>query len=357
MESTYYQNFLNRVFEKAILRGASDIHFSVGRKPTLRVDGKLEDIDQEAVLQDKDTRAIGETILTKEQYERFAIERELDFSYSYQGKVRFRANIFFQRGVVGIALRVISANVKSIEDLNLPAVIHQFSELEQGLVLFTGPAGHGKSTSMAAVIDEINHSRFDHIVTVEDPIEYLFLQDKCIIDQREVGQDTVGFEKALRSALRQDPDVILIGEMRDYRSISIALTAAETGHLIFSTLHTNSASQTIDRIIDTFPPEKQAQAIVQLAASLAGVVSQRLVVRPDGGRIPACEILLNNPAVSNIVRERRTYELNMVISTSQDEGMISLNRALANLYLQGKITATEAMKYSLDQEELRLMLH
>ena len=234
--------------------------------------------------------------------------------------------------------------------------MHTFAKLEQGFLLLTGPAGHGKSTTLAAIIDEINHARNDHIITIEDPIEYIFIQDKAIVDQREVGSDTVSFHRALRSTLRQDPDVIMLGEMRDYESIAIALTAAETGHLVFSTLHTNSASQTVDRIIDIFPADQQEQVRAQLASTLKGVISQRLLTRIEGGRIPACEIMTATPAISNIIREKRTHELDMVIATSSQEGMISLNSALKNLILQKEITFGEALKYSLDPKDLRLRL-
>jgi twitching motility protein PilT len=253
-------------------------------------------------------------------------------------------------------MRFIPFRIRTIEELNLSHSLHRFSKLKQGFVLITGPAGHGKSTTLAAIVDEINHQRKDHIITIEDPIEYVFLQDKSIVDQREVSQDTKSFHRALRSTLRQDPDVIMVGEMRDYESISIALTAAETGHLVLSTLHTNSAAQTIDRIIDVFPADQQHQVRVQLAAVLGGIISQRLIQRIEGGRFPACEVMIGTPAISNIIRERRTHEINMVISTSSEKGMISLNRSLANLVIQRETTLEEALKYSLNPSELRLML-
>lgn len=351
-----YKHLLERIFEKAISLEASDIHLAVGRYPTLRVEGELILLKEEKFLNRTDTQELAFLILGEEKKEKFQNERELDFSSEYKEKARFRINVFFQKGNISVALRLIPSKIKTIDKLNLPRFLHYFAGLEQGFVLLTGPAGHGKTTTMAAIIDEINHTRNDHIITIEDPIEYIFTQDKSIIDQREVGSDTFDFHRALRATLRQDPDVIMIGEMRDYVSVAIALTAAETGHLVFSTLHTNSASQTIDRIIDIFPADQQAQVRTQLAATLKGVISQRLLVRVKGGRIPACEIMIGTPAVSNIIRERRTHELDMVIATSSQEGMISLNSALKNLILQKDITLEEALKYSLDPKDLRLRL-
>ena len=253
-------------------------------------------------------------------------------------------------------MRLIPAQIKSIEELNLPPVLYDFARLSQGFVLLVGPAGHGKSTTLAAILDEINHKKTDHIITVEDPIEYIFTQDKCIISQREVKNDTTDFHKALRSLLRQDPDVIMIGEMRDAESIATAMTAAETGHLVFSTLHTNSASQTIDRIIDSFPAEQQNQIASQLAAVLVGVISERLIPKIDGGRAPVCEIMITNPAIRNLIRERKSYQIDLVIETSIQEGMMTLNRSLANLVKKKEISLENAELYSLNPSELRILL-
>lgn len=351
-----YRDFLSNIIEKAISLESSDIHLAVGRYPTLRIDGKLAPLDEEKLLEKDDTRELAFLILGEENKEKFLQKKELDFSFEYKNKARFRVNSFFQRGVVSVALRIIPSKIRTVEELNLPRFLHTFSKLTQGFVLLTGPAGHGKSTTLAALIDEINHTRNEHIIAIEDPIEYIFTQDKAIVDQREVGSDTISFHRALRSTLRQDPDVIMVGEMRDYESVAIALTAAETGHLVFSTLHTNSASQTIDRIIDIFPADQQDQIRTQLASTLKGVISQRLLARIGGGRIPACEIMTATPAVSNIVREKRTHELDMVIATSSQEGMISLNTAFKNLILQKEITFEQAIKYSLDPKDLRLRL-
>jgi len=246
--------------------------------------------------------------------------------------------------------------VKTLEELNLPPILHDFTKLSQGFVLVVGPAGHGKSSTLAAMIDEINHARSDHIITVEEPIEYLFTQDQCIISQREVGTDTLNFHSALRTVLRQDPDVIMIGEMRDAISISTALTAAETGHLVLSTLHTNSASQAIDRIIDSFPAEQQGQVSSQLAATLVAIVSQRLIPRVQGGRVPAAEIMIVNPAIRNLIRDRKFYQIDLVVETSLQEGMVTLNRSLANLVKNKEISLENAELYSLNPAELRILL-
>ena len=248
------------------------------------------------------------------------------------------------------------ARIKTIEELNLPPILHDFAKLSQGFVLIVGPAGHGKSSTLAAILDEINHTRSDHIITIEDPVEYLFTQDKCIVSQREVGSDTIGFHSALRTVLRQDPDVVMIGEMRDTVSISTAMTASETGHLVLSTLHTNSASQTIDRIIDSFPAEQQGQVTSQLAATLVAIVSERLLPRISGGRIPSMEIMIVNPAIRNLIRERKTYQIDLVIETSLQEGMVTLNRSLVNLVKNKEITLENAELYSLNPAELRILL-
>jgi len=295
-------------------------------------------------------------LLTEEQKIRFLKNKELDFSYTYEDKARFRVNVFFQRGYMAAALRLIPAMVKTIEDLHLPSILHDFTRLSQGFILLVGPAGHGKSTTLAALVDEINHKRTEHIITIEDPIEYIFVQDRSIISQREAETDTLSFHRGLKSLLRQDPDVIMVGEMRDPETISTAMTAAETGHLVFSTLHTNSASQTIDRIIDSFPAGQQGQVISQLSAVLVGIVSERLIPRINGGRLPACEILLANAAVRNLIRERKSYQIDLVIETSLQEGMISLNRSLAGLVKRKEISLENAELYSLNPAELRILL-
>jgi len=284
-------------------------------------------------------------------------QKEVDFSYNFiEKEARFRVNIFFQSGEISCALRLIPAKIRTIDELNLPPVLHEFTTPSQGFVLMTGPSSHGKSTTLAALIDEINHNRTDHIITIEDPIEYVFRDDRAIIDQREVYQDTLSFARALRSTFRQDPDVIMVGEMRDPETMGTAITAAETGHLVFATLHTNSASQTIHRIVDSFPSAQQDQIRAQLSGSLLGVVSQRLVPRIRGGLIPACEVMMASPAVANLIRENKIHELPLVIETSAEKGMISLNRALADLVKRKEISLENALTYSLNPVELKMLI-
>jgi twitching motility protein PilT len=351
-----YQQKLNDLLLATARQNASDLHIGVGRRPTLRIDGALIPMQSEPILTPEMAEGLVTALLTPEQKEQFLRERQLDFSYSYEDKARFRVNAYFQRGYMAAALRLIPAQIRTIEELHLPPILHEFTRLSQGFILVVGPAGHGKSTTLAAMLDEINHKRTDHIITVEDPIEYLFVQDKCIISQREIRSDAPTFHRALRSLLRQDPDVIMIGEMRDTESIATAVTAAETGHLVFSTLHTNSAAQTIDRIIDSFPAEQQGQITSQLAATLVAIVSERLIPRIEGGRIPACEIMIANSAVRNLIRERKAYQIDLVIETGMQDGMITLNRSLANLVRRREISLEKAELYSLNPAELRILL-
>ena len=282
--------------------------------------------------------------------------RNLDFSYDFDGKARFRVNAYLQRGFHGAALRLIPSHIGTFQDLGLPPILEDFCKRPQGFFLVVGPTGHGKTTTLASMVDYINHSRNDHIITIEDPIEYVFSSDIAVVDQREVGLDTHSFAKALRSMFREDVDVGMIGEMRDPETIATAVTAAETGHLIFSTLHTNNAAQTIDRIIDSFPSGQQSQIRAQLSSTLIGIVSQRLVPRINGGLIPACEVMISTPATRNLIRESKTHELDLVIETSSDAGMVSLNRSLTDLVRRGEITVENAMSYSLNPIELQLLL-
>lgn len=352
-----YQKQLEELLSKTLEQDASDLHLAVGRPPTLRIDGELIPLERKKILTPEDTKNLALALLYDERRkEKFLAEKEIDFSHDFQGKARFRVNAFFQQNFVSVAMRHIPSAIRTIEELNMPPIMHEFPKATQGFVLVVGPSGHGKSTTLAALIDEVNHSKRDHIITIEDPIEYVFTQDLAIIDQREVGKDTLTFSRALRASFRQDPDVIMVGEMRDAETISTAITAAETGHLVFATLHTNNASQTIDRIIDSFPGHQQTQIRIQLAASLLGVVSQRLIPIIEGGRIPACEVMIANPAVRNLIRENKTYEIPLVIETSLEEGMISLNRSLAGLVKRRKISMDNAMIYSLDPSELRSLL-
>lgn len=354
--SNNYSTQLKELLELTLKEQASDLHISVGHPPILRITGRLVPLLKKKILISEDTQGLVECLMTPEQSKRFLNEKEIDFSYNFENKARFRINVFYQRGEISIALRLIPVQVKTVEELNLPPVLHEFSGANQGFVLIAGPSGHGKSTTLAALIDEINHERSDHIITIEDPIEYIFNDDRSVIDQREVYQDTLSFARALRSTFRQDPNVIMLGEMRDPETIATAITAAETGHLVFATLHTNSAAQTIHRIVDSFPPEQQGQIRAQLSGSLLGVVSQRLIPRIKGGLIPACEVMLSTPAVANLIRENKIHELPLVIETSAERGMISLNRALADLVKRKEISLENALNYSLNPAELRMLV-
>jgi twitching motility protein PilT len=337
-------------------QSASDLHIAVGRRPTLRIDGVLVPLQKEPITTPEMAEGIIGELLTPEQKQKLISQKQVDFAYSLEDKARFRVNVYFQRGYLAAALRLVPARIKTIEELNLPPLLHDLARLSQGFVLIVGPAGHGKSSTLAAILDEVNHTRSDHIITIEDPVEYLFTQDKCIVSQREVGADALSFHGGLRTVLRQDPDVIMIGEMRDAVSIGTAMTASETGHLVLSTLHTNSASQTIDRIIDSFPGDQQGQVTSQLAATLVAIVSERLLPRLSGGRVPAMEIMIVNPAIRNLIRERKTYQIDLVIETSLQEGMVTLNRSLVNLVKNKEISLENAELYSLNPAELRILL-
>lgn len=341
-----YKEKIKNLIKILINEGASDLHLSEGRVPFIRVSGSLVPALNQEVLSKEDTDGIVKVLLGENKYRQFIKNMEMDFSYEELG-VRLRGNSFFQRGFVSIALRLIPPQIKSLQELGLPSSLENFCRREQGFFLVVGPVGHGKSTTLSSMIDLINKERSTHIVTVEDPIEYIHKQNKSIIDQREVKMDTKDFSTALRSIFRQDVDVVLIGEMRGVETMSTAVTAAETGHLVFSTLHTNSASQTIDRIIDSFPADQQNQIKTQLAGSLAGIFSQRLIPRVSGGLVPAYELLINNSAISNLIREGRTHEINSIIETSSSIGMIDLNRSLADLVRRGEITIEDAFSYSL----------
>ncbi len=351
-----YKKELDGLLLATARQGASDLHISVGQRPIVRVDGKLISLEQEKILTPTDTQGLVMSMLSAEQKEKLLKQGDIDYSFAFEDKARFRVNAFFQRGFMAAALRLIPAQVQTIEELKLPSILREFTKLGQGFVLIVGPAGHGKSTTLASLLDEINHTKMGHIITIEDPIEYLFVQDKSIVSQREIKSDSPSFHRALRSLLRQDPDVIMIGEMRDQESIATALTAAETGHLVFSTLHTNSAAQTIDRIIDSFPAGQQGQISSQLSAALVGVVSERLVPRIDGGRTPALEIMFANSAIRNLIREKKAYQIDLVIETSTQEGMTTLNRSLAELVRKKEISLESAELYSLNPSELRVLL-
>ncbi|GAB4241932.1 MAG: type IV pilus twitching motility protein PilT [Thermoleophilia bacterium] len=345
-------DILTEVLEKE----ASDLHIAVGRPPMIRAKGKLEALDRPVVTPTV-ARELIYSILNQEQRQRLESDWEIDFSYSVPGKARFRVNAFFQRNSLGAAFRLIPVDIKGIDELGLPKVVHSFCARPRGFILVTGPTGSGKSTTLAAIIDEINESRQEHIMTIEDPIEFLHSHKKCIINQREVGADTQSFNRALKSVLRQDPDIILVGEMRDLETIQTALTAAETGHLVFATLHTQDAPQTIDRMIDVFPPHQQEQIRVQIAATIQGIMTQQLLPRRDGrGRVVACEVLVPTPAVRNLIREGKTHQIYTVMQTGTKYGMQTMDYALADLVRRNLITRELAEQRSSNPEDLGRLL-
>src|ERR1700746_346397 len=338
-------------------RRASDLHLAAGAHPTVRVRGRLAPMDGYPKLSASDTREIIYSILTGDQRQRLETNWQLDFAYSIPGHARFRVNAYFQRGALGAAFRLIPFGLSSVDELGLPAVVHDMARRPRGFVLVTGPTGSGKSTSLAAMVDEINSTREEHILTIEDPIEFLHGHKKCIVNQRELGSDATSFSEALKAALRQDPDVILVGEMRDLETISTALTAAETGHLVFATLHTQDTAQTIDRIIDVFPAHQQGQVRVQLSVSLEGILTQQLLPTSDGsGRVVATEVLVSNTAVRNLIREGKTHQIYSVLQTSSAAGMQTMDAALARLVREGRITRKLAEARSTTPEELRRLL-
>jgi len=337
-------------------QGASDLHLVVGRYPTLRIDGKLHPIAQEKVLTPDDTKALSDALLTESKKQELIDAGHTDFSYNFEDRVRFRTNVFFQKGYISVTMRFIMDRLRNLEELNIPSSLYGFTNYSQGLVLITGPVGHGKSTTLAAVIDYINHNFEKHIITIEDPIEFVYDQDRCIVNQREIGRDAKNFPDALRAVFREDVNVVLLGELRDLETISTAMTAAETGHLIFATMHTNDAAQTVDRIIDVFPSHQQNQIRSQLASVLLGIISQRLLPRTGGGRIPAAEIMFKNNAVENLIRENKIHRLNSVIETGLKEGMISLDRALADLVRRGLISVNDAFIYAENREYLQMLM-
>lgn len=341
-----HEKVLKELFTKVIEEGGSDIHLSEGRVPIIRVAGILIPLQDRPAISKKDAEAFLEILFKSHSSKRFAESKEADFSFNFDDQARFRGNAFVQSGRIGIALRLIPNKIKTPEELHLPSSLETFVKKRQGFFLVVGPTGQGKSTTLASMIEMINNERLEHIVTIEDPVEYMFEEKKSIIDQREVQVDTDDFQSALESAFRQDVDVLMIGEMRSRETIAAAVTAAETGHLVFSTLHTNSASQTVDRIIDSFPANQQDQIRAQLAGSLAGIFSQRLIPRISGGLIPAFELLISNSAVFNLIRENRIHEIDTVIETSSQEGMIDFNRSLINLVRSGEITVDNAFRFS-----------
>jgi twitching motility protein PilT len=341
---------LNKLLSVVLERDSSDLHLMVGEPPVIRVDTQLIRLDNYQVLSNDNIQDLLNVLLTPEQQKKFTEQMQIDFSYSFKDNVRFRVNAYRQKGVLGVALRIVPNNIKTLEELNLPSTLRRFIEKRQGLVLMVGPAGHGKTTALAAMINEINNTRADHILTIEDPIEFIFPPTKSIISQRELYLDTPTFSGALKAALREDINVVLVGEMRDLESIQTALTVAETGHLVFGTLHTNDAGQSIDRIVDVFPAEQQQQIRSQLASVLVGVVSLRLLPKIGGGRVPAYEILVANHAVRNVIRDNKVYEIPNIIHTNLEEGMVPLDKTLALLVKQGLVEFEVAQNFVLDNE-------
>jgi len=346
---------IDRLFQIMAERKGSDLHISVGAPPIIRIHGDLTRITPN-VLPQEETKKLLYEIMSPYQQKRFEDEKEIDFAYSVPGIGRFRANVFLQNRGIAAVFRIIPEKILTIEELQSPPQLLNFAKLHKGLVLCTGPTGSGKSTTLAALIDYVNRTRADHIITIEDPIEFVHPNKKCLVNQRELGSHTDSFAAALRSALREDPDVILVGELRDQETIQLALTAAETGHLVFGTLHTSSAPKTVDRIIDVFPAGQQGQIRTQLSETLKGVIAQTLLKRKDGGRIAAVEILVGNAAIANLIREGKTFQIPSILQTSKGEGMQTLDMALLDLYERNLITAETCLDYAMDRKTMKAQL-
>lgn len=350
-----YNKFLDEILTSLIHEDGSDLHLGSGRKPAVRINGQLVFLSNKENLKQEDMINILNILLGAEKTKTFLETKEVDFSYGFKGITNLRGNAYFQRGNICVALRLVP-KAKTFDELNLPLALQSFAMKKQGFFLVVGPVGQGKSTTLSTMVNYINKESTTHIITIEDPIEHVYPQDRSIIDQREIGMDAKDFPEALKAVFREDVNVILIGEMRNNETITAAVTAAETGHLVLSTLHTNNAPQTIDRIIDSFPANQQDQIRLQLASSLIGILSQRLIPRVTGGRIPAFELLINNNAVANLIREKRTHEINTVIETSSEQGMIDMNRYLVELVAKGEISLESAYQYSFNPKALERML-
>ncbi|MBU0648427.1 type IV pilus twitching motility protein PilT [Patescibacteria group bacterium] len=347
---------LEQLLDTTIDQDASDLHIVAENFPVIRVDGDLKYLEEYSRLSSSSTAQLCYAMMDERQRERLIQIREIDFSFPYKDDFRFRANIFYQKGTISAALRLIKPMDKTFEELGLPPIIERFTKISHGLVLVTGPTGHGKSTTLASLINTINQTRRNHILTIEDPIEHIFHSGESLIEQREVPHDSKDFSSALRAALRQDPDVVLIGEMRDLETISAALTVAETGHLVFGTLHTNDAAQTADRIINVFPSHQQQQVRTVLSNVVEGVVSQRLLKKKSGGRIAACEIMTGSMAVRSLIREGKAHQLQGVIQTSAADGMITLDKSLADMVKRGIIDLDEALSWAIDADNLKTLI-
>src|SRR6476619_4468607 len=348
---------IDALLERMVARNASDLHVTVGTPPAMRVHGILERYDDIPELTPEDTHQMLYRILSTEQQKLLEINRQIDFAHSIPGLARFRVNVFFQRGTLGAAFRLIPADIKTLEELGIPSALHSLTEKPRGLVLITGPTGSGKSTTLAALIDEINRKRSEHILTIEDPVEFVHRHKRCIVNQREIGPDASSFAEALRAALREDPDVILLGEMRDLETISTAITAAETGHLVFATLHTQSAPSTVDRIIDAFPPHQQQQTRVKLSTTLQGVITQQLVPTTDGqGRVVAAEVMVATPGIRNLVREGKVHQIYSAMQAGGRYGMQTMDMSLASHVKAGRINQQMAFERCHDPEELQRLI-
>ena len=344
---------LRSLLEEMIEKDASDLHITAGERAKLRIDGDIVNAQPEEVLTPKDTLQLAYSVLTETQKKRFETEDELDFSFGIQNLARFRGNVFKQRGCVAMVLRMIPFSVRTFDDLGLPAVVAKLAERPRGLILVTGPTGSGKSTTLAAMLDKVNKERKGHIITVEDPIEFIHRHQGCIVNQREVGTDTKSFASALKYALREDPDIILVGEMRDLETIRLALTAAETGHLVFGTLHTSSAAKTIDRIIDVFPAGEKDMVRAMLSESLRAVIAQTLLKRIGGGRIAAHEVMMGTPAIRNLIRENKVAQIYSAIQTGQGHGMQTLDQCMQKMVAQHKISREDAAARAVNKELFR----
>ncbi len=348
---------LPQLLDLLVAHEASDLHLVAGYSPTVRLHGHLRSVQGQPQMTPEDTLKFAHELMNERTRTIFETEKEVDFAYQHEGKARFRVNVYTQKGATSIAMRLIPMRIKTIDELNLPDICHDLIKTGMGLILVTGPTGTGKSSTLAAMIQEINSQRAEHILTIEDPIEFVYTPDKSIISQREIGEDTHGWENALRSAMREDPDIVLVGEMRDRETIASALTVAETGHLVFATLHTNSGPETIDRVIDVFPEHQQAQVRQQLASSLKAVLSQRLVPKASGdGRLAMMEVLRNTPAVANLIREGKTYQIESIMQTSGDVGMFTLESNLAQQINLGSISYEDALRYAIRPDELNRLL-
>ncbi len=346
---------IEEILKTAKLAGASDVHFTVGIPPKMRVNGRLVNMDFDKLLP-PDTESLSNQVMNDKQKEHFLEKGEIDMAFSIRNVGRYRVNVYRQRGSVAMAFRLVGTTIPTPEELTIPNIVMELTNKKKGLVLVTGPTGSGKSTTLAAMIDRINQTRESHVITLEDPIEYLHQHQKSMVNQREIGIDSGSYANALRSALREDPDVILVGEMRDFETISIAITAAETGHLVFSTLHTLGAASTVDRMIDVFPPHQQQQIRIQLANVLEAVVSQQLLPTKDGcGRVAAFEVMVANPAIRNMIREGKAHQLRGMMQTSGNS-MVTMDKAIAELYFAGKVKKDDALEYAQDKESMAMLL-